>query len=400
MQENGVYTQKGVIKAMKIQEVILKAFSKEITWIDAADIIGVSYRTMKRIKVKHEKYGYDGLFDRRMRRPSPKRVAVKQIEKILCLYRQRYMGFNVKHFHEHLVEDHEMVLSYTLVKRVLQEAGLVTKEKTRGKHRKRRPRRPLPGMMLHLDGSTHEWFSELPGQLFDLLVLMDDANNEVYGLKLVPQEDTLGCMQIIKECIASKGLFCSLYTDRASHFFFTPQAGEKVQEGHLTQVGRALKECNIEPIPSYSPQGRGRSERMNGTLQGRLPFEINLRGIKTLQEANLYLKNFYIPYHNKRFKVKAQQSGTAFLPVAAHIDLERIFSIQEPRVVNHDNTVHFKKMILQIEPSRLRASFAKCRVLVHEHTDGTLSISYGPHILGYFDHQGKPLKTILSRRAA
>lgn len=384
---------------MKIQEVILRAMSKQILWSEASEIIGVSYRTMKRWKVRYQEHGYDGLLDRRMKRPSPKRVPMKELEKILCLYREKYMGFNVKHFHEHLVEDHGIRRSYTFVKIALQGAGLVAKEKIRGKHRKKRQRKPLPGMMLHLDGSTHEWLPELPGQMFDLLVLMDDATNEIYEMKLVPEEDTLGCMELIKECIAVKGLFCSLYTDRASHFFLTPEAGGKVQEGHLTQIGRALRECNIEPIPSYSPQGRGRSERMNGTLQGRLPFEIRLKGIKSPDEANRYLKDFYIPYHNKRFKVKAAQPGTAFVPLARHIDLERIFSIQESRMVNHDNTVHFKNMILQIEPSSFRVSFAKCRVIVHEHIGRTLSISYGPHILGRFDLQGKPLKD-QPRRAA
>lgn len=393
------YTQKGVIKAMKIQEVILRAMSKQILWSEAAEIIGVSYRTMKRWKIKYKEHGYDGVFDKRTKQPSPKRVPLKEVEEMLCLYREKYWDFNTKHFYEHLVEDHGITRSYTFVKTALQGAGLVAKEKTRGKHRKKRPRRPLPGMMLHLDGSPYEWLPDLPGQMFDLLVLMDDAHNEVYGMKLVPEEDTLGCMELIKDCIASKGLFCSLYTDRASHFFWTPVAGGKVQEGHLTQIGRALKECNIEPIPSYSPQGRGRSERMNGTLQGRLPFEIRLKGIKTLKEANQYLKDFYIPYHNKRFKVKAGQPGSAFVPIASHIDLERIFSIQEPRVVNHDNTVHFKNMILQIEPSQMRVSFAKCRVLVHEHTDQTLSISYGPHILGSFDAQGKALKCEIRKAA-
>lgn len=393
------YTQKGVIKAMKIQEVILRAMSREILWSQAAEIIGVSYRTMKRWKVKYKEHGYDGLFDRRTREPSAKRVPLKEVEDILRLYREKYWDFHAKHFHEHLVEDHGIIRSYTFVKAALQGAGLIAKEKTRGKHRQKRPRKPLPGMMLHLDGSTHEWLINLPNEMFDLLVLMDDANNEIYEMKLVPEEDTLGCMEVIKDCIASHGLFCSLYTDRASHFFFTPQAGGKVQEGHLTQIGRALKECHIEPIPSYSPQGRGRSERMNGTLQGRLPFEIRLQEIKSLEEANQYLKSFYIPYHNKRFKVKTHQSGSAFVPLAKHVDLERIFSIQEPRVVNHDNTVHFRNMILQIEPSTFRTSFAKCRVMVHEHTDLTLSISYGPHILGHFDAQGKVLNHQLREAA-
>ncbi len=387
------YSMPAMVKAMKIQEVILKAISRQILWIDAADIIGVSYRTMKRWKVRYEKYGYDGLFDSRMRRPSPKRVPLKELETILSLYREKYMGFNVTHFHEKLT-DHGIHRGYTFVKNALQKTGLVEKTNQRGKHRKRRPRKPLVGMMLHLDGSPHEWIPDCPGEFFDLLVLMDDATNRIYEMELVDEEDTFSCMRLLKDCISKRGIFCSLYSDRASHFFFTPKAGEKVKEGHLTQIGRALTELGITPIPSYSPQGRGRSERMNETLQGRLPNELRLHGIKTKEEANRFIKKVYISWHNKRFAVKPEQEGTAFLPVAPHINLDLIFSVKEQRTVNCDNTVSFQKHILQIEPSPLRISFAKCRVNVHLHIDGTMSITYGPHIIGRYDACGKPIKQL------
>jgi len=379
------------VKAMKIQEVILKAVSKQIHWTDAADIIGVSYRTMKRWKARYETSGYDGIFDRRMKRPSPKRIPLTELETILSLYRDKYMGFNVTHFHEKLRDYHEIHRGYTFVKKALQTAGLVEKSPARGKHRKRRPRKPLVGMMLHLDGSPHEWIPDLPGAFFDLLVLLDDATSEIYEMELVEEEDTLGCMKMIRDCIEKRGLFCSLYTDRAGHFFFTPKAGEKPLEGHLTQIGRALQELGIRPIPSYSPQGRGRGERMNGTLQGRLPNEFKLHGIKTKEEANRFLKEVYIKEHNKRFRVKPEQEGTAFLPLSPTFNLDLIFSVKEERTVNSDNTVSFEKLILQIDKSPLRISFAKCRVMVHKHIDQTLTVTFGPHVIGRYDQNGQAL---------
>ena len=385
------YSMPAMVKAMKIQEVILRAISRQILWIDAADIIGVSYRTMKRWKARYEKHGYDGLFDRRMKRPSPKRVPLKELETILTLYREKYMGFNIAHFHEKLSE-HDIHRGYTFVKNALQKAGLVEKIRKRGKHRKRRPRKPLIGMMLHMDGSPHEWIPALPGKFFDLLVLMDDATNKIYEMELVDEEDTFSCMKLLRDCIAKRGIFCSLYSDRASHFFFTPNAGKKVKQGHLTQIGRALTELGITPIPSYSPEARGRSERMNETLQGRLPNELRVHEIKTKEEANRFIKEVYIPWHNKRFAVKAGQKGSAFLPVASQLNLNLIFSIKEQRTVNHDNTVSFQRHILQIERSPLRVSFAKCRVNVHLHIDRTMSITYGPHLIGRYDACGKALK--------
>ncbi len=384
---------------MKIQEVILKAASKQILWTEAADIIGVSYRTMKRWKARYEIHGYDGIFDRRMKRPSPKRVPFKELQTILDLYRTKYHGFNVTHFHEKLQDHHGITRGYTFVKKVLQTAGLVEKSPARGKHRRRRIRKPLAGMMLHLDGSTHEWIPDLPGVFFDLLVLMDDATGVIYGMELVDEEDTPSCMRLLRDCVAAHGIFCCLYSDRASHFFLTPNAGGKVQEGHLTQIGRALSELNIRMIPAYSPEARGRGERINETLQGRLCNEFRLHGIQSRDAANLFLKQTYIRQFNQRFAVKAEQPGSAFVPIQTHLDLDRIFSIKEERTVGHDNTVTFERLVLQIEPSHLRISFAKCRVLVHQHLNQTFSITYGPHLLGRYDAQGKLFKAALRSAA-
>jgi len=393
------YSMTATVKAMKIQEVILKAVSQQILWTEAADIIGVSYRTMKRWKARYQTHGYDGIFDRRMKGPSPKRVPSQELQTILNLYRTTYRGFNVTHFHEKLADHHSITRGYTFVKCALQTAGLVEKSKTRGKHRKRRPRKPLVGMMLHLDGSTHEWIPDLPSVFFDLLVLMDDATGEIYEMELVEEEGTMSCMRLLRDCVRNQGIFCSLYSDRAGHFFFTPKAGGKVQEGHLTQIGRALTELGTRPIPAYSPEARGRGERINGTLQGRLLNEFRLHGIKTKEQANCFLKEFFIRDFNKRFKVMPQQAGSAFVPVQPHIDLDLIFSVKEERTVACDNTVTFERLILQIEPSHLRVSFAKCRVMVHQHLDQTLSITFGPHLLGRYDSHGNLLKDVLWRAA-
>jgi len=286
------YSGAAVERAMKVHEVIMRAMSKEIAWFQAAEIIGISCRQMQRWKRRWENHGYEGLLDRRRGQPSPKRIAVPVLQEVLRLYREQYFDFNVRHFHEKLVAQHNIKLSYTWVKTALQMAGLVKRARKRGKHRKRRERRPLPGMMLHIDGSQHSWFED--GCYYDLIAIMDDATNEIYYAQLVEAESTCTVMTALRAVVETKGLFCSLYSDRASHFFLTPKAGEPVADKHLTQVGRALLELGIRPIPAYSPQARGRSERAFRTWQGRLPQELRLRGIKTLAAANEFLRAEYL----------------------------------------------------------------------------------------------------------
>jgi transposase len=373
---------------MKIQEVILRAVSKQITWIQAAEIIGVSARTMRRWRYRYEEHGYDGLYDRRLKRPSPKKVPLKTVEKVLCLYREQYFDFNVVAFVEKLQEVHDIDLSYTWVKTALQKAGLVSKKSKRGAHRKRRPRRPLEGMLLHVDGSTHAWLAG--GGHQDLILVFDDATSEVYYAQLVQQESTATVMAALKEVVEKKGVFCALYADRASHLVYTPKAGGPPEKNHRTQIGRALEQLGIELIPANSPQARGRCERLFGTWQGRLPQELRLRGIKTLEEANRFLREEWIGFHNQRFTVEAQQEGTAFVPTFG-ADLEKIFSRQEYRVVGNDNTVRYERKTLQIERQKFRYSMARCRVLVCEHLDQTLSLYYGPHMVGRYDAQGELL---------
>jgi transposase len=376
------YPEPALERAMKVQEVILRAISGQILWMEAAEILGITDRQMRRWKERYEEYGYDGLYDRRRKRPSPKRLPLSKAEKILKLYREKYFDFNISHFYDKLREVHKMKISYNWVRLALQKAGLIEKRTRRDKHRKRRPRRPLQGMMIHMDGSPYDWLGN--DTMCDLVHSYDDANNRLYDLELVREEDAITCMRVLRTTVEKKGIFCSLYTDRASHFFHTPKAGEDVSKERLTQIGRALKELEIHPIPGYSPQARGRSERLNKTLQGRIPQELRLRKIKTMAEANEYLKTEYIKEHNRRFVRKTENKGTAFIPVPKMKDLDKVFCFKYERTVNNDNTISFNNRILQIGPSKLRVSFAKCKVMVYEHLDDSISVGYGPHMLGYY----------------
>jgi transposase len=395
------YSETAWERAMKVQEVILRAMAKKITWWQAAEIIGISDRSMRRWKQRYEERGYDGLFDRRRGKPSLKRVSVKVVEEVLRLYREKYADLNVRHFHEKLQEVHGIKLGYTWVKLALQGAGLVKKGRKRGVHRKRRPRRPLPGMLLHLDGSRHRWFQD--DRWYDLIEVLDDATSETYYAQLVEAESTATVMAALQEVIEQKGRFCALYSDRASHFFVTPKGGGPVDPHRLTQVGRALKELGIQMIPAYSPQARGRGERRFGTWQGRLPQELRLAGITTREEANRFLRERYVPEMNRKFAVRATEPGHAFVPVRGQ-DLDQIFSVQSERVVEKDNTVQVGERVWQIGRNRWRGTLAGCRVTICEHLDGRVSIVYGPHVVGRYTAQGVPLgparKTLARSRPA
>lgn len=392
------YTRAATERAMKVQEVILRAIAKKITWWQAAEIIGISDRQMRRWRERYEEFGFRGLFDRRRGKPSPKRVPLAVLERVLELYRERYFDLNVRHFHEKLTAEHQIDFSYSWVKGVLQGAGLIARGRKRGVHRQRRERRPLPGMLLHIDGSEHRWFQD--DRWYDLLVILDDATSQIYYAQLVEEESTLTVMAALKEVIERQGWFCALYSDRGSHFWLTPKAGEAVDPHRLTQVGRALRQLGVRMIPAYSPQARGRSERNFATWQGRLPQELRLAGCSTLEQANGFLRRHYVAEFNRRFQVAAAERGSAFLPCPTR-DLDRVFSLQFERTVNRDNTVSFLNRRLQIQPVRWRGTLAGCSITAHQHLDGTLSLSYGPHCLGRYEVHGVPLpkkaSTVLGR---
>jgi transposase len=376
---------------MKLQDVLLKAMAKKIRWWDAAEIIGVTDRTMRRWRERLEEEGYSGLVDRRKGKASDKRVPLAVVEEVLRLYREVYFDLNIRHFHEKLGEEHGIKLSYTWVQKALQGAGLVARGRRRRKHRRRRERRPLPGMLLHIDGSKHQWFGD--ERWYDLLVILDDATSEIYYAQLVEEESTRTVMAGLREVIESKGLFCGLYSDRGSHFFVTPKAGEKVDKHRLTQVGRAMKELGVQMIPAYSPQARGRGERSFGTWQGRLPQELRLAGIDTQERANAFLREHYIAEFNQKFAVAAKEKGTAFRRVSRS-NLDWVFTVQTERVVSQDNTVAIADRIWQLEKSRFRSSLAGCTVTIHEHLNGAVSIRYGPHVVGRYTVEANPLQRL------
>lgn len=373
-------------RIMKIQDVFSKAYHKRLTWKEAAEILHVDERTVRRWKQTVEENGYQGLLDRRTQRPSPKRAGETVRTQVLKLYYDIYRDWNVKHFHEQLAQ-YGIGYKYTWVKNLLQGAGYVEVRERRSKHRLRRERKPLVGMMLHIDGSEHEWIPDLAPQKQSLILVPDDANNDLYYAKLVPEETTQECMLGLYHVVVTKGVFCSLYSDRAGHFFHTPQAGGRVDLSNLTQIGRALHELGIEPIPAYSPQARGRSERFNRTWQDRLPKELKLHGIKTVPDANRYILETFLPKYRKLFLKTPTQKGSAFTPYRGK-DLNLVFSIKEQRTVAPDNTLRWNNLTLQLQPSQLRCSFAKCKVTVHEHLDTSISVAYGPHIIGRFNQEG------------
>jgi len=390
--ETPAYPPSAVERAMKVQEVLLRAIDGRLKWYQAAEILGISDRQMRRWKQRYEERGYDGLFDRRRQQPSPKRVPLEVVRQVLTLYRERYFDCNVLHFHEKLQALHGILLSYTWVKTALQTAGLVATATRRGTHRQARPRRPLPGMLLHADASTHAWIPNLEG-VQDLIAVLDDATSVAYYARFVPQESTRTMLAALKAVLDGPGLFCALYTDRGSHFVTTRTARSPHRPQSATdptQIERALAQLGVELIPARSPQARGRMERLWETWQGRLPQELRLAGIRTVEGANAFLTSTWVPFHNRTWTVPPAGEGSAFVPYTGG-QLDRICALQHDRVVGSDNCVQFGRRRLQVPQAAWRYSFAKCRVKVYEHLDGTLSVGHGPHTVGRYDAQGRLL---------
>jgi transposase len=381
------------IRKMRFLEVYERSRMRRLSYAEAAETLGVSERTFRRLRVRFEAEGEDGLLDRRLGKPSRRRIGEAEASRVSALYRERYSGWTVKHFHERARERHGLLASYGWTKSVLHAAGLVRPAVKRSAHRKKRPRRPLVGMMLHQDGSRHLWLPAL-GRQVDLIVTMDDATSDLYSTFLVEEESTASSLRGLGEVIARHGLFCALYTDRGSHYFHTPKAGGKVAKELPTQVGRALAQLGIRHIAAYSPEARGRSERMFGTLQDRLPKELADAGIDTIEAANRFIAESYVPAHNRRFAVAAAEPGTAFVPWTGG-PLDEVLCHQEDRVVGNDNTVVFGKLRLQIAPSPLRHHFVRTGVQVRRYLDGTLALFFGPRCIGRFQPDGTPIETTI-----
>jgi len=380
---------------MRFEDLLDRHERGFVTQVEAAEMLGVSERTFRRWQVRHRDEGREGLRDRRIGKPSSRRAAVAELERMLGLYREHYEGFTVKHFHELAQKRHGYKLGYTVTRLALQRAGLVKPAPKRGAHRRRRPRRPMAGMLLHQDASKHVWLAGL-GPL-DLVVTLDDATSAIYSAFLVAEEGAASSFRGLAETIAAKGLFCALYTDRGSHYFHTPEAGGRVDKSRPTQVGRALAQLGIEHIPAYSPEARGRSERAFRTLQDRLVKELALAGIgDDVEAANAYIRDVYLPAHNARFAVAAEQEGAAFVPAEPH-QWRDVLCHQETRQVAPDNTVKWRGQRLQIPESRLRPHFVRASVRVNAYPDGALALFWGPHRIAEFP---PPTAAEAERRAA
>jgi transposase len=375
------------IREMRFEGLLERHERGELGQAVAAEMLGISERTFRRWRDRLHDEGSAGLRDRRLGKPSSRKAAVEEIQRILGLYEERYSGFTVKHFHEQLQKRHNYKLGYTVTRLSLQGAGLVRPAPKRSAHRKKRPRRPMIGMMLHQDASRFAWLPANERQ-YDLVVTLDDATSAIYSAFLVAEEGTASSFRALAEVIERHGLFCELYTDRGSHYFHTPKAGEAVSKSVQTQVGRALAQLGIRHIAAYSPEARGRSERAFRTLQDRLPKELALAGITTLEAANRFIAEHYLPAHNAAFAIAPAEAGSAFVPDRVKQSGE-ILSIQEERRVGNDNTVKWRGLVLQIPPSPLRAHFVRAMVRIHEYPDGRLAVFHGPHRLAEYDPQGR-----------
>jgi transposase len=368
-------------RAMTVQQVLLQALSGEIHWYRAADILGFSPRTLRRWRERYEQHGYVGLVDKRRHSPSVRRIAAPEVERVLRLYRERYRGFNVRHFHQVAKREHGVTVSYSFLKHTLQAAGLVQKHRARGRHRRRREPRACFGELLHIDGSRHHWLALRPAEWAVLIAVLDDATKRVLYAQLWAGESTVAIMTALREVVTTYGLPMAIYTDRAHWAFNTPQAKGPVNRRHLTQVGRALDRLGIEHIPAYSPQARGRSERLNRTFQDRLVNELRVAKITALPAANTYLRERFLPTYNATFSCAPTDSASAFVPVG-RVDLDQILCHQETRVVARDNTVTFDGRTFQLARQPGRRSCAGLAVTIRRHLAGAYSIWHGARRLG------------------
>jgi transposase len=377
------------VRQMRFEELYARRQQRILTMAEAGAMLGVTERTFRRWSGRYDAAGPEGLQDRRIGRASARAVPVDDVVAMLALYQTRYTGWTVKHFHERWQTEHGGTRSYSWTKKTLQAAGHVVRAPRRGAHRKKRPRKPLPGMMLHQDGSPHEW---VPGSQGDLIVTLDDATSEIYSAFFVEEEGTLSSLRGLREVIETQGLFSSLYTDRGSHYWHTAEARGKVDQTRLTQVHRALQQLGVTLIPAYSPEARGRSERAFRTLQDRLPKELALAGITDMAAANRYLTEQFLPQHNARFMVRATEPGTAFIPWVG-TSLAEILCVHEERVVAKDNTVRYQGLSLQIPHDPHRFHYVKVTVRVHAYPDGTLAVFHGPRCLARYHANGQLIET-------
>jgi hypothetical protein len=372
-------------RAMRFEEALEGWSVGRLTQAEAALLLGQCERSFRRHVERYKADGLEGLLDKRLSQVSKRKASVAEIDQVVQTYKRGFAGWNVAHFHTKYQSELKGTRSYSWLKTVLQGAGLARVSKRQGKHRIKRERAPLPGMMVHQDASTHHW---VPGQVWDLVVTMDDATGEHTSMFFCDQEGTASSFHGLGQTIARYGLFASLYSDRGSHYFITPEEGGKVDKLNLTEVGRALKQLGIEHIAAYSPQARGRSERAFRTHQGRLPQELARAGITDMGSANEYLERIYRDSHNREFCVASTLPGTAYVPFISG-SLPDVLCEQHERTVGNDNCVRFDNMHLQLPADEFRHHYARTHVRVHRYVDGTLAVFHGPRKLGGYSKSGE-----------
>lgn len=376
-------------------DIVVRATAGKLTWTQAAEVLGITPRHMRRLREEFREHGIDAFCDKRGGRPRKKRIKEDTVALICRLKSDVYEDFSVQHFYEKLTEEHGVQISYSWTLQILQTAGIVEKSRGRGRYFRKRERRPMRGMMLHIDGSTHEWIPSLP--MWDLVAVLDDADGRLLYAQFFKEEGTLSTFTALHHVLKKYGRFCELYHDRGSHFGLTSKAGQRPDEEQNGQVSRALKALGIKQIYANTPQARGRSERAFGTIQGRLPQELRLEGIKNYQDANVYLEKEFIPSFNRRFTVKPQLREAAYVPLAG-LDLSLLLSIQHERTVKNDNTVQFFGTTLQLPSTRARYHYARCPVLVHELTKGTLAVTYQGNLVAEYTKDGELMKVNKPKR--
>ena len=384
-------------KGMTTKEVIVKAIEGKLSWVQAADILGYTPRHMRRLKTMWLRQGYDGIRDQRGMQPRRRRIPLATIRALCALKRRQYPDFSIQHFWERATEQHGFTLSYTWTRLVLQAAGLAEKAPARGKYRRRRERRPMVGMLVHLDASTHRWLPALPMQ--DLMVALDDADGRILDARFVPQEGTAATFASLLAVLTQYGRFAELYTDRGSRSAAPAARGAPPDADQHGQVSRALATLGIRQIFARSPEARGRSERAFGTIQGRLPQELRVAKIRTYAAANAYLREHFVRDFNRRFTVRPTQPASAYVPLQG-LDLRLVLSSQHGRQVQNDHTVQYEGRVLQLPRSPVRPHFVRCRVLVHDFPDSTLGISFQGQLLATYSRDGERLSPAAAEERA
>jgi transposase len=360
--------------------VLNKVLEREMSVREASEVLGVSERHGWRLLAAYRRKGAGALAHGNRGRQPGHTIPPDLKARVQELVRGRYSGFNHCHLTELLEEREGLKLSCSTVRRILLQSGMSSPRKRRApRHRSRRDRYPQQGMLLQIDGSHHDWL-EGRGPELSLVGAIDDATGEVPHALFRLEEDTQGYFFLLEHIVATHGIPLAIYRDRHS-IFETPLRHHESLEEQLagerepTQFGRLLGELGITSIPSNSPQGRGRIERLWGTFQDRLVSELRLARAQNMAQANQVVAGF-LPRYNHRFMVPATQPGSAYRPTPPGLIPEEVFCLKYQRTVGSDNVVRFKCHRLQIQPGIDRASYARARVTVHEGFDGTLAVYY------------------------